>query len=229
VGVTLISPQAGESWNLLFENDGPIDADQQITTLVRVQLWAAFDIPDGVPSGISIEFSGGGTSERGVVVAEYTGDIFQFENPADRVVKGSGATPPSTIGDIDTGTGGTTREAAELWVGVAGADGTTVFSNPTAPFAIRVNAVAIGSGAGRLVLLDAFTSSVQGARLQLDHSGIPGGVKWAAAMAAIRGVLQVPATPVETPSVGEPITENEDHEGDAIGHLLEQFKSHDKR
>jgi hypothetical protein len=231
IGCTKITPIAGESWNLLYESDGPVVADQSAVEVVRVQIWGAFNVPSSNLSRIGLAFSGGATpSERGVIFAEYTGDGFQFPNPADRVAVGWGQTPALTLGDIDI-LGGTSREAAELWIGVVAATPTVTFASPTFPFAFRVNPVVIGAaGPGRMALLDAFTSSAAALRLQVEHSDDnPSQVTWAAAAAAIRGILQVPATPVEIPSVGEPITENTDHEGDAIAHLLEQFKSHDKR
>lgn len=227
VGATSFSHDDAR-WNLLSENAGD-DADEKGGVVLRAQIWAAFDIPAGTGDKIEISFSGG-SSKRGIIIAEYTGDVFQFPNPADRVVKDNGTTAAFTIGDIDTGNSGDTREDDELFVGVAAADATVVFSNPTAPMAIRVTAVPIGiAGSGVMALLDAFVSSTQKGRLKLDHDAVPPVVVWVAVVAAIRGNLQVPATPVAAPTVGEPITENEDHEGDAIGHLLEQFKSHDKR
>lgn len=214
-------------WNLLLENAGAL-ADELNGVVLRAQIWGAFDIP-AVGGQIGIDFADAASSERGVIIAEYTGDVFQFPNPADRVIGDSGTTAGPSTGTIDTGSGADAREAEELLIGAAAADQVVTLSGPGSPFAIR-DTVDIGSpAAGTLGLLDAFTvSPITPLRMRVDHS-VATALEWVAVTAAIRGVLQVPATPVTTPISGEPVTENDDHEGVAIGHLLEQFQSHDKR
>jgi hypothetical protein len=225
IGITAVRPQSTEEWNLLYENEGTVTADQNTSGSIRAQIWAAFDIPDGLTNQFGIVFSGG-VNERGVILAEYTGDIFQFPNPADRVAKATGTTPAFTTGTLDTGSGGTTREANELWVGVGAATPTVAFSNPGSPFSIRVNAVAIGTGPGRMCLLDAFLTSLEPAIMRVDHDDLnPAIVTWVAAMAATRGILQVPAAATTVPTVSEPVTEQTDYSSDGIEKLIAQLRA----
>jgi hypothetical protein len=96
------------------------------------------------------------------------------------------------------------------------------FTSSTAPFVIRENAVQIGTGLGRMVYLDAFPSSIQSVRMQLEHDDAHASqINWAAAAAAVRGTLQVPATAtLNTQVVSEPVTEFEDYSSDGIDKLI---------
>jgi hypothetical protein len=227
IGVSKFREREGVIWNLLFEQDGPVDADLEALDAVRSQIWGAFDIRDASDQ-VGIEFSGGTTS-RGVVIAEYTGDVFRLPNPADRVVAGSGQTPPATSATMDSGVGGDTREAEELWIGAPATDQPVTFSNLSTPFTAIRDQIDIGSpGAGSVALVDGVTSITRTSRFRIDHSASGSTVNWVAVMAAIRGDLQSPLAGPEAPTVGEPVTENDDHRGDAVGHLVEQFRSHDK-
>jgi hypothetical protein len=215
--------QDGAEWQLLQEAASEEFADENNDLKVRVQLWGAFNVQRAATL-MEITFSGG-TTDRGAIAAEYTGDTFLFPNPADRVVGDVGSSSSST-GPADTGTGGTTREAEELWVAAAANDSATLtWTSADSPFVLN-DTVAIGS-TGQLGFADALQSSTGALSAQINHS--LGGGNWAITSAAVRGDLQEPAGETEEPVSEDPVTENNDHAGDAIDNLLEQFKSHDKR
>ncbi len=214
--------QTGASWALLFESASSENADEANGSLVRAQIWGAFDIEAAV-AFLRIPFTGG-TTKRGVIVAEYTGGVFEFPNPADRVVGDTGTTAGPSVGSLDTGIGGVTREAAELWVGAGAVDKKLAFSSPGSPFAIR-DQVDIGSpAAGKIVLVDAFLAVATNIRFRIDHAS-GSSVAWAATMAAIRGNLQVPAEAVDVPAANEPVTEFEDYSTDGIEKLAAQYRA----
>jgi hypothetical protein len=223
VGVTRFRVSPATEWQLLYEHDGLADADSNPGT-VRVQLWGAFNIP-AINRQIGVSF-GGGTTHRGVIVSEYTGETFQFDNPADRVSVGSGQTAALTVGTLLTALGGESREAVENWSGAGAANvpGVT-FQNPGFPFVIR-SQIDIGNpAAGRLVFLNANTSAKANAQLRVDHTADAGIVKWAAAMAAVRGILQGPAEVTEEPVAQEPVTEQDDYSGNGIDKLISQLRA----
>lgn len=225
-GVPISIDQLGANWNLLEEASTGELTDEGVGTNARVQIWAAFDIK-GSPRDVRIIFPSG-VSERGFILAEYTGDVFRFPNPADRVIGDVGETVGPGVGSLDSGIGGETREASELWVCAAVCSKVVTITNPQSPFSIRSSEDIGDPQSGTVALLDAFTSSADAARAIVDHT-TGSQVRWAITMAAIRGVLQTPFDAQTAPSSNDPVTENDDHAGDAIGHLLEQFKSHDKR
>ncbi len=223
-GISRVRTQLTEEWNLLFESDGPVDADEQALEAVRVQIWGAFDIPNGMVAQIGIEFSGG-TSERGLILAEYTGDVFQFPNPADRVIGGTDVTPPATEGTIEISGTKDTREAEELFVGAAAVDQDVSFIRPEAPFSIRSQTDIGSPSSGRIALLDFISSATRTPEMLVDHEAFASSVNWAGVMAAIRGILQVPATAVVAPAVSEPVTEFTDYSSDGIGKLIAQLRA----
>jgi hypothetical protein len=219
---TLADPARATSWNLLYEAASSEDADEGNVANVRVQIWGSFNVPAGVDE-FRFVFSGG-TTDRGVIVAEYTGDVFEFPNPADRVV-GTIGTTAAGVGTADTGVGGTTREDDELWVACCGCDDNVTWQNPTAPFSIRAQGDIGNPAAGQIALLDDFSSSAAALRAQCDHSAGAGAVEWAITAAALRGVLQVPVTATTEPVSAEPVTEFTDYSSDAIGKFIAQLRA----
>ena len=216
-------------WQLLYENDGQVEADENANDAVRVQIWGAFNIQSAIDQ-IGFEFSGE-TTERGIIVAEYTGHGFEFPNPADRVIGDTGVGFGLLEANLDTGIGGVTRETDELWVAGAASSRDRPFQNPDGdPFDIRTQ-IEIGSPAGgQVALLDSVDlgTRIRAVQMTVDQRSAAAIANWAAVMAALRGTLQVPNDGPDEPTSAEPVTENTDHYGTAIGHLLEQFKSRDK-
>lgn len=212
-------------WNLLYEHDGLIEADQQALEAVRVQVWGAFDLPAGASAQIGIDFSGG-TSDRGIILAEYTGDVFQFPNPADRVGKKSGSTAPATPGTIDTAPAtAEIREDVELLIGGVATDQAVTLSNPGLGYTLRSQAGIGATPDGTVGLLERVTFTPVGIRIVVDHSADPSGVNWVGVGAGTRGNLQVPAEEVDAPAVSEPVTEFVDYSGDGIGKLISQLRA----
>lgn len=214
-------------WHLLYENDGPIYAEAQTPGGLRVQVWGAFDTVN-VSNMIGICFSGG-TSDRGIVVAEYTGDIFRFSNPADRVSSGVTTSPAFVESTISWPPGGYSREAEELLVSVGALDQVVNFFDPADGYIIRDQADIGDPAAGSVIMLDKISSTITSISTEVDHSAPPALANVAMAGVMLRGSLQIPFDYPAEPVAQEPVTENTDHAGTAIGHLIEQFKSHDKR
>ncbi len=221
-GVTNIA-QTGSDWNLLYENAGD-NADERNGSVLRVQIWGAFDI-EGGDKDVVFSFSGG-TTKRGIVVVEYTGDVFLFSNPADRVVGAFGTTPGGGPGDgvIQSGPSGATREGEQLMIGAAAIDQSLNIFDPAPPFAIR-QAVEIGSPAfGRLSVLDAMSSDL-GVELEVNHDGDPANTEWVALATALLGNVQIPVDPATPPVAPEPVTEFEDYSSDGINKLASQYRA----
>jgi hypothetical protein len=220
-GVASIT-QTGANWNLLLETSNQ-NAEEVNGVLILVQIWGAFNVQS---AGIQIEFSfSGGVTDRGIIVAEYTGDVFRFPNPADRVVGNVGTTGAGLSGTASTGVGGTTRENDELWVAATGANQNVTWSNPIGGFTIR-DTKSIGTGPlGNLALLDRFTTATGALQSGAKHSSDPSATAWAAVAAAMRGILQVPFVGPDAPTAAEPVSEISDYSSAAIEKLAAQFRS----
>jgi hypothetical protein len=218
---TKIERAATDDWNLLYEFGGQ-NADQANTTALRGQIWGAFDTVAS-SSNVSITFPSAGI-DKGIFVAEYRGDVFAFPNPADRVVSAFGTTVGPGVGTLNSGTGGTTREAVEMWIGAALVDQALGLQNEVAPFVLQ-GEIDIGvPAAGNLGYLDAITSGTAKPNLKVDHD-VGAGVEWVAIAAAIRGDLQIPVTATTQPAASEPVTEFEDYSSDGIGKLAFQYRA----
>lgn len=214
---------SGASWNLLYEAASAEDADEVNGTAIRAQLWGAFDVA-GVGSGQAGFVFSGGTVAKGIVMAEYSGDVFEFPNPADRIVGSFGTSAPGTTGPADTGAAtNPTRENVELWVAAAGVNKSSIWSSAVAPFAIR-DQIAIPPF-GAVCLLDYVASATGTMRAQASHAATGSGMPWAITAAAIRGDLQVPADVTTVPAVSEPVTEQEDYSSNGIEKLASQFRA----
>jgi hypothetical protein len=216
--------QTGATWNLLETSS--VTADTVNSAEIRVQVWGAFNV-ENAGAVATFAFSGG-TTNRGMIVVEYYGNVFEFPNPPDRMKTKTGSTAPTVLGTIDT-TPATaiTREDEELFIGVAGISEQLVFSNSQQGFSARKQIV-IGAGAntGKLAIADQFTSSAKTVIWQVDHAAHPTNtVYWAAVVAGIRGALQVPFVGGAEPTVSEPVTEQTDYSSDGIGKLASQFRA----
>jgi hypothetical protein len=223
-----ISQNGDVVWNVIEDSTGN-RADSE--NGCRVQIWAAHDVKDA-GQGLTLRLSGSPATSKdtGVIISEWSGNTFKFPNPADRLTVKAGSTPPATPGTIDTTPAtASIREDEELLIGAATADKPVTYSNPGLGYTLRAQTDVGSPAVGKLAALDRITFTPVGVRFTVDHTADAGGVSWEAAACAIRGALQVPAPETPAPTVSEPIAEVEDHTGVAIGHLLEEFKSHDKR
>lgn len=213
--------QAGAIWNKLQTSDGTA-AEEDVATVARGAIWGAFNVA-GAGTNLDIDFSGGVTN-RLVIFAEYSGNVFLQPNPLDRLSKADGATAPATIGTIDSGTALATREDDELWIGLAAMVGDVgPFVNPQDGFAL-VDQLAFAGG--DLALLEKIVTATASPRMRVDHpASFSGGVGWAGIVVAMRGDLQVPATAVTAPVTSQAVTIRDDVSSEAIANLASQFRS----